>query len=156
MRRAIFALAIALAACHRAETFEAKPPRSLPDRMTAIKNESPALFAKPAPWMLGCYHVAGKDPLLPTELELTSEPRKESEIQPRYITRLQGRFAQEFGRLTWIPTNDGVQISMSTGFVGWFLDVQKSPEGFRGTAQWFTDAGEHRDVPVVLTRVACR
>ena len=157
MRRAIFVLVIAFAACHRAETFETRPPRSLPDRMTAIKNERPPLWPKPEQSMLGCYHVDGKGPLLPTELELTSERGNDEDgLQQHYVLRLRGRSARDFGMSSWILTDKGAQISLSTGFVGWIFEVQKSSEGFRGTARWWTDAGEQQDVPVVLKKVTCR
>ena len=156
MKRAILVLVIAFAACHRAETFEAKPPKSLPDRMTAIKHETP--FSTPLASMSGCYHIDGKGPLLPTELELTSVPDKdEHDLQQHYVLRLRGQSAQDFAfGSIWTPTENGVQIELSTGFVGWSLDLQKSPEGFRGTAQWWTDVGERQDVAVVLRKVACR
>ena len=158
MRRAILALAIALAACHRAETFDAKPPKSLPDRMTAIRNEMPVLFAKPEPSMVGCYRITGEDPALPTEVELTSEPRKDdTELQQHYVMHLRGPSAREFGWTTWIATNHGIQISMSNGFTGWVIDVQKTTNGFSGTAKWFSDAGGFREpIPVTVTEIECR
>jgi hypothetical protein len=158
MRKLLFAIVIAVVACHRAETFDAKPPRSLPDRMTAYKNDHPEPVAPAQPWMFGCYQIAGKDSWLPEKVELTSDPDKESnELEPLYLARLRGRHAGDFTMSSvWAPAENGVQITLSSGFVGWLFGLQKSQDGFRGTAQWFDDIGEHREVSVVLTKIACR
>lgn len=159
MRQIIFAIAIVLiAACKRAETFDAKPPRSLPDRMTAYKNDHPAPVAQTQTWMFGCYQVAGKDSWLPAEVELTAEPDKErNELEPLYLARLRGAHADDYSMSSmWAPTENGVKITLSSGFVGWFFELQQSQEGFHGTAHWFDDVGGHRNVPVVLTKIPCR
>lgn len=147
-----------IAACHRTETFQAKPPRSLPDRMSAYKNDHPSPVAQTQPWMFGCYQVTGKDSWLPGEVELTAEPDKErNELEPLYLARLRGAHADDFTMASaWAPKENGAEITLGTGFVGWVLDLQRSPDGFRGTAHWFDDVGSHRDVPVVLTKIACR
>jgi len=147
-----------IAACKRAETFEAKPPRSLPDRMTAYKNDHPAPVAQTQPWMFGCYQIAGKDSWLPGEVELTAEPDKErNELEPLYVARLRGAHARDFTMMpAWAPTEKGVEITLSTGFIGWVLDLQKSQDGFQGTAHYFDDVANHRNVAVILTKIACR